>query len=210
MIASIRPFGRERIEVSWSNNEVRALAVKAARGAGMHWGVAEEAGYAAFWLQFNGLPGVSALAGYLSSASSEELASANSDTCPIRAGIRISDGVDDSLMTDVNLHYPLLVLPFLVHAVPGVISLKFSEIELIANVNGVAEIQPGANFLVPSANVSTRSLDVDITYARKQTRTPDKEAEAIAVLTEFAGKTYAPATEESRLMGAGAGLNDND
>ena len=29
-------------------------------------------------------------------------------------------------------------------------------------------------------------------------------------LTALASKTYAPATEESRIAGAGAGLNDND
>jgi len=34
--------------------------------------------------------------------------------------------------------------------------------------------------------------------------------ECIAVLTRFAHNTYAPATEASRLAGAGAGLSDND
>jgi hypothetical protein len=32
----------------------------------------------------------------------------------------------------------------------------------------------------------------------------------VTALQHFAGKTYAPATDESRLAGAGAGLNDND
>ena len=30
------------------------------------------------------------------------------------------------------------------------------------------------------------------------------------ILNEYAHKTYAPATDESRLSGAGAGLSDND
>jgi hypothetical protein len=32
----------------------------------------------------------------------------------------------------------------------------------------------------------------------------------VTALQYFAEKTYAPATDESRLAGAGAGLNDND
>ena len=34
--------------------------------------------------------------------------------------------------------------------------------------------------------------------------------EAWATLNRLAHRTYAPATEESRLKGAGAGLSDND
>ena len=33
---------------------------------------------------------------------------------------------------------------------------------------------------------------------------------SVKTLTNFAERTYAPATEESRLLGAGAGLGDND
>ena len=39
---------------------------------------------------------------------------------------------------------------------------------------------------------------------------PGKEADAIQRLTAFAARTYAPATEASRLSGAGAGTSDND
>ncbi|MFV1875593.1 hypothetical protein [Nioella sp.] len=35
-------------------------------------------------------------------------------------------------------------------------------------------------------------------------------ANTVAALNAFAHRTYAPATEESRLAGAGAGLTDND
>ena len=52
--------------MSWSLGETGALALKAARGAGMTWGLAEEASEAVVWLQARGLPGVSALCRYLS------------------------------------------------------------------------------------------------------------------------------------------------
>ena len=48
-----------------SLNEIRALATGAARGAGLPWGVAEEAGRAARWLEARGLAGLSALDGAL-------------------------------------------------------------------------------------------------------------------------------------------------
>ncbi len=47
--------------MSWSIAEVRALAVKAARGVGMPWGMAEEAGFACQWLEQHSLPGSSML-----------------------------------------------------------------------------------------------------------------------------------------------------
>ena len=52
--------------MSWSLGEVGALAVKAARGAGMPWGLADETGFAVKWLQARSLPGVTALCRYLS------------------------------------------------------------------------------------------------------------------------------------------------
>jgi len=36
------------------------------------------------------------------------------------------------------------------------------------------------------------------------------DVDAWGALNQFAHRTYAPATEESRLLGAGAGLSDND
>ena len=48
--------------MSWSLGEIRALAIKAARGAGMPWGMAEEAGFASHWLLQQGLPGTELLA----------------------------------------------------------------------------------------------------------------------------------------------------
>ena len=44
--------------MSWSLGEIGALATKAARGSGMDWGLADEAGYAVKWLQRRQLPGV--------------------------------------------------------------------------------------------------------------------------------------------------------
>ena len=50
---------------SWSVSEASSLAIKAARGVGMPWGIAEEAGFALRWLTRSGAPGVTALCRYL-------------------------------------------------------------------------------------------------------------------------------------------------
>ena len=58
--------------------------------------------------------------------------------------------------------------------------------------------------------------DVDISFggALETPRAPMSRAtpapEVWAALNAFAERTYAPASEASRLMGAGAGTNDND
>ncbi|MEF9603350.1 DUF3726 domain-containing protein, partial [Paracoccus sp. PXZ] len=44
-----------------SRNETEALCLKAARGAGMSWGLAEEAAFAAGWLGAHGIDGAGAL-----------------------------------------------------------------------------------------------------------------------------------------------------
>ena len=73
--------------MSWSLGEVRALSVKATRGAGFPWGLAEEAGYAVVWLQARKVDGCAALADYLSFIAT----STNSDSdCPIRRGAALS------------------------------------------------------------------------------------------------------------------------
>ena len=38
-----------------SQNEIESLCIKAARGAGYSWGLAEQAGFAAGWLAARGL-----------------------------------------------------------------------------------------------------------------------------------------------------------
>jgi hypothetical protein len=68
--------------MTFSLNEVEAMGKRAARGAGLDWGIAEEAGKAARWLTARGLPGPELLAELLTrneGKSYEELAPASID-----------------------------------------------------------------------------------------------------------------------------------
>ena len=57
---------------------------------------------------------------------------------------------------------------------------------------------------------STDMPDITVTIASDLQRVPTTATACVSILENFAKNTYAPATEESRLVGAGAGLNEND
>ena len=89
--------------MSFSLNEIEAMGKRAARGAGLDWGIAEEAGKATRWLTAHGLPGPELLAELLTrneGKSYDELAPVSADgvwlaksgrLCPLIAGAALSD-----------------------------------------------------------------------------------------------------------------------
>jgi len=204
--------------MSWSLGETHALAIKAARGAGFPWGLAEEAGFAARWLQAHALPGAVALSGYLSTL---DRCNENSlPACPLALGTRLSDNLrtlTKGLPRELGeVAYPLLLLPFAASAVekegkqaPTVLSWSGARFVLSGTT---LQFDAGrAALLAAQGNCSLRPYDNEtLVRARKLTRVPDSAAEAIVALGRFAARTYAPSTERSRLTGAGAQTNDND
>ncbi|MGB3556511.1 MAG: DUF3726 domain-containing protein, partial [Jannaschia sp.] len=70
--------------VRLSRNEVATLCMKAGRGAGMAWGLAEEAGYAVGWLTDRGIDGAEELLAHLDAAQDRGWA----DLCPRIQGDR--------------------------------------------------------------------------------------------------------------------------
>ena len=105
--------------MSWSLGEIGALATKAARGSGMDWGLADEAGYAVKWLQRRQLPGVAALCRYLSWRQVGEITNWPDDTardghyCPIATGAAYGDGVFGDDVQFARVRTPLLLVPFI-------------------------------------------------------------------------------------------------
>ena len=121
-----------------SRNEVESVCAKAARGAGMSWGLAEEAGYAAGWLVAHGFDGAGALARHLRHAQGKSwqdicpvvepgewlTKTAGQPLCPIALGATLSDhlGADSELLSGSGLRVgevssPGLLLPFVAMAV---------------------------------------------------------------------------------------------
>ncbi len=201
-----------------SLNEVEATAKKAARGAGHTWGMAEEAGKATRWLCRHGFDGCAELARLLSDAAGETTRALASDAkptapdCPITLGVSISDQAQDLGDDGWRLNAvasPLLLVPF-----AGDIALMTGQ--------SVALSGPGFRVLTDgtSLNLTGRMPDhapnvVVQACAKTIAASPvfsrsEPTQKDWTVLQTLAHRTYAPATEASRLKGAGAGTTDND
>jgi hypothetical protein len=186
----------------WSLNEVEALARKAARGAGFSWGLAEDAGRAVRTLCAHGLPGAEALATLLETA----------HPCPIRAGTALCDHGPPLPENFGPVAVPLLLLPFVAWTLrPGdpALSLRWEDGAATVAHGAILACTLSGNGGAPSiVTLQTLSSPPEATLTRTHRATAS--AHAIETLTEAAARTYAPATEQSRQSGAGAGLSDND
>ena len=206
-----------------SLNEIEATAKRAARGAGYSWGHAEEAGKATRWLCAHGLGGVEALVQLLDLSLtsipeahtpeiSGEVWAGQNALCPLAAGAAVSDCAQQLTKAPISLNnvaLPVLILPFAANAA------QLLETVVTVEFDGSDITTDGHSLTLPTAlpdHAQLISVRLGGTLAGPvalQSRaTPDQFA--WAALNRFAHRTYAPATEESRLRGAGAGLSDND
>lgn len=215
--------------MSWSLGETRALAIKAARGIGMPWGMAEETGQAIEWLHSSDLPGVTALQNLLCDYErdgllenwAESAASHWTDSefshCPIALGVMVSDASLERTERALKVCYPLLLLPFLATKANHVVLLKIDGEEIEIHKEGVdsskLSSRQTSTLLGTTASCHWQQVLEDKPLKAPHahhSRVTDGFAADIKRLESLAALTYAPATEESRLRGAGAGLSDND
>jgi hypothetical protein len=210
----------DMLNISWSLGETGALAAKAARGTGMPWGLADEAGFAVSWLHAHGLPGVATFCRYLNWCDTGTMAvwpdeiGPNQFYCPIRIGTAFIDGALSANITIDAVREPFLMLPFIGKRT-GLqpLQVQFGDLNLYVSQNGLAVPYENSGFLVSRANCTIRQASKDapkIAAPENPQRVASYHFACIQTLHKFAKKTYAPATEESRLAGAGAGLSDND
>ena len=105
-----------------SFNEIEMTVLKAARGAGMEWGLAEEAAQCARWLALFDLPWQSAILSVLNAGTWHATIERDgaylrpeppSDwLCPIRTGAYLSDLGGDKPQSIEQVCRPILLLPF--------------------------------------------------------------------------------------------------
>jgi len=207
--------------MSYSLNEVETLCRKAARGAGYGWGLAEEAGHAARWLEARGCLGAQSLAALLEEIDGSPPANmtprlgavwqASTPLCPIITGAALSDHaalLTQGPITLGTLRHPLLLLPFAAMAAGnGWLTVTWDGTQVVL---GADSANAAGNLGLPQvAQVICTLTDTPTSAAPSYTRS-NLTAEIHTRLTRFAQRTYAPATEASRIAGAGAGLSDND
>ena len=208
--------------MTWSISEIGALATNAARGSGLDWGLAEEAGYAVKWLQRRQLPGVMALCRYLSWRHDGSLKSwpdktgAHGHYCPIAIGAAYCDGAFGDEAKFSRIKIPLLLIPFVairITKTPLEINIGSSRFYLAKDQIGYTNNDTAILIDAADCQISiarSRLPHITITSVSNLPRVPASATACVSVLERLAKNTYAPATEESRLAGAGAGLSDND
>lgn len=184
-----------------SYNEIQSIARKAASGAGLPHGVAEEVGNAAAWLSIRGVDAISLVVDAL----------AEGEGC---AAILDGLGAIDELCAGGT----------------GTVALDGDAAVLLVGLAGAAAAERGdalgldrdIGTIVPLACLNdVRSLSMPVVLclvgegaiasrvavAPRPTATG---AAAYAAALELAARTYVPASELSRTLGAGAGTTDND
>lgn len=212
-----------------SLNEVEILSLKACRGAGMSWGLAEEAAQAARWLAGCAWAWDQSLARLLAqrhgvsepSLSHREIRGVieGSPLCPIHAGAAIADLLEAG--TSLTLHdvlEPIWLLPFAYRRVraesSAVVSWPTGAIRIGAANPGIAGQE--------LSGLQTGRLQ----WLRVELQPHDTQAQGVpnaalpngisvndvawADLEGWAARTYVSASLQSRMAGAGAGLFDND
>ncbi len=217
--------------MTWSMNEIEALARKAARGRGMSWGLAEEAGKATRRLCEAGLNGAPLLADLLDAtdgAAHRDIApipkggtwhAGGRALCPIATGAFLCDSAASLTVGKAirlgRIAFPVFLIPFAQSACRQLdrpIDLRWADACVTVHARGFnLEGPPMALDSACTQEVICRATQTDADPREAtQTRRADVPGDVIDRLSRYAARTFCPDTEESRLSGAGAGLADND
>jgi hypothetical protein len=185
-----------------SYNEVQTLTRRAASGAGLPYGVAEDIGQAAVWLSARGVDAIRVVVAALAD-----------DRQRILAGQATIDALccgetEEIVLEDRDCGLLLIGLAGAAAVTTGLgLAVRVGNGDLVplVRVSDVAERVPSA------ATLRLTSDDVEDASARFGAPRPAAtDAGAYADALGLAAKTYVPATELSRAQGAGAGTTDND
>jgi hypothetical protein len=205
-----------------SLGEIEAMAKKAARGAGYSWGLADEAGAATRFLCAQGLPGCETLARLLDAGFAHPLPAhrprslagpwrGDGPLCPLITGAALADDADRLLSDPLrieNIALPLFLLPFA--------AMASRQIALPVVIEADTASATAAGFTLALTGTFPASANLTLHIGEGPEHLPPLRTRATptpqawASLSAHAHRTYAPATDASRLKGAGAGLSDND
>ena len=214
-----------------SFNEVDSATKKAFRGAGYHWGDAEEAGKAAVWLARRGIFAIPPMLALLDHAdrlgpdglrpviTGRHWQGRGGVLCPICAGAALADLSQQpdsgSRLLLRGLLSPILLLPFAASASASMgrpLAISWERCELVCDGPGVLTGKRDG-FTAASGDVALQVVTrggPPQEPALPETKTVDVDDDLWSALQRLAHRTYVPASDQSRISGAGAGLSDND
>lgn len=205
--------------VSRTLSEICQTSLKAARGTGCPWGLAEDTGHAVRLLEAHGLPGVDTLARLMSEPRACMCYAQGSNTLPA-CGITAAAHLSDTLATigPDGWHIgpvagALLLLAPLLH------SAQYAGVGYKAQWPGGTAII-SSNGLTLTGTLPSPVLDSFAVVQTDQTttepthpadwRSRDVPAPAWQQLDLALARTLVPETEQSRAAGAGPGSADDD
>lgn len=227
------PFFQDAKAASLSRNEVASLCMKAARGAGMSWGMAEEAGFSAAWLVMHGIDGPGHLCTHLEQAQGRQWAELcpsvtagdwraadGRKLCPIVLGATLCDyaAVPEGPVAECSIRlgvvdHPILLLPFLANITQNngvLITVAWAE-GSVCIAQDATWLEAATGALCDSTAELTLTAKRGVAKDARSEKLPkaNTSADSIATLNTFAMRTTVPASEQSR-AGAGSTLGDND
>lgn len=196
--------------IDMAHSELRALIAKAARGAGLDWGLAEEAGWAAEWLARRALPAADWATVWLDAALAGR-------PDPVRVGVALADrlAVDKAPSGPValaeDIPVPGYLLPFL-HR----IALRHGAVEVVSDHSCAALVAPdGSVHLGPAWGEQAEGWHVrsaasgaerqGLVMATRVLVSPS----VVECLEGLSLRTTVPPSDASR-RDAGAATSDND
>ena len=199
-------------------SEIDTISKRAARSAGFSWGIAEEVGKNMRLLELFGLAGIKNLNKYLKDYKKKQFQKitlisnvnkANKQPfCPIILGANFIDQVNlldkKNNIQISNIAFPILFLPFASRAseiIGKKIFLKIDEKEFLLNLNQSIYSNYLKNEILENCN------SINISFLENNNLFNENEWSELYKLSE---ETFVEETESLKIVGAGAGLTDND
>ncbi len=212
--------------MSYSLNEVEAIVKRATFASGYSWGMAEESAKAIRWLCMFGFDGCEIVGSTLKLQFAKALDrhsprfdghewSGEGKLCPLITGVSLSDFSSQLLKNPIvvrKIAIPKMILPFVclaATALDKVLTLQLANKPELKCLVSEEDLELTGEF-------PTNETDLKISIGGKIKQPICKVfrvhpgIDSWTLLNNLANLTYAPATEESRKLGAGSELEDND
>lgn len=190
--------------VDMAHSELRGLVIKAARGAGLAWGLAEEAGWAAEWLARRSLPAGDWAAAWLAA-----VVEGRSDS--VSFGVALADRMASGggplapVTVPDGLAAPGYILPFL-----HLVATEHGAVEVAAGPARVVRVDADGTVLFgPSWSDRPDGWRIGAALPAQDGARAVVSQSLLDCLEGLALRTTVPASEGSR-RDAGSATSDND
>ena len=207
------------MKLEWSLNELYLMVRRATRGAGLAWGIAEEAGKATRWLCAFGLDGVGLLIDELDEAFKKNaLVNVSNQKwvgkSALLIGIALIDRVGFSLPQRIEgVKNPLFLTPFLAQraqAEQQSLTLECTQGSLTVTPSGRlsmhGKLSTYGRLHLSASHQDNMIIGDEIHYQYRAFLS----TQAHDILSKLAQRTYVPDSSSNRASDAGAGLVDKD